>query len=312
MAVGPARTSRTTSRVSQARGLSPLLQRGCARAGLVPPGGALQAGQDRPGHKAGTAVRPPPKAVLFDIGGTLLEYVPEASPAGLHNARQGCQRAYEWLQEQGKTLPDFETFLRRHWQALRRRRFWYYLRGRELRFQSIVLRTLTRMGVEVRPEEVYDLTECYYRTFGDTLHPLPGARETLAELAGLGLRLAVISNTAWPGYLLEDDLARFGLLEHVEFCLFSSYVGWRKPRRRIFEQALKMLKVSPAEAIFVGDSLKHDIRGAQRVGMRAVLLASERPGDLAQRRTKPDWTISELAELVPIVARESLDVKEAT
>ena len=171
------------------------------------------------------------------------------------------------------------------------------------------------MGVDVRPEEVYDLTGCYYRTFGDTLHPLPSARETLADLAGLGLRLAVISNTAWPGYLLEEDLARYGLLEHLEFCLFSSYFGWRKPRKRIFKQALKMLGVSAGEALFVGDSLKDDIRGARRVGMRAVLFTSERPGNLAHLRRgrirrSANWTISTLAELVPIVARESLDVKE--
>jgi len=258
------------------------------------------------------AERPRFKAVLFDMGGTLLEYVPEASPAGLRNAREGCRRAYEWLREQGKALPDFETFLRRHWRALRWRRPWYYLRGKELRLQGLVLRTLSRMGVEVRPEEVYDLTECYYRPFGDTLHPLPGARETLAELAGLGLRLAVVSNTAWPGYLLEEDLTRFGLLEHLEFCLFSSYFGWRKPRKRIFEQALTMLKVSAGEAIFVGDSLEDDIRGAQRVGMRAAFLTSSPPGKHARCRITPDWTISTLTELVPIVAREFLDVKETT
>ncbi len=237
------------------------------------------------------------KAVLFDIGGTLLDFVPEGSPPGRRLLAEGCRRAYDWLRERGKDLPDFGGFARRHWRALWWARLWARLRGRELRAQQVVLRTLARMGVEVPPEEVYDLTECYYRPFGETLRPAPGAREVLERLSEMGLRLATVSNTAWPGYLLEEDLARFGLTEHLEFCLFSSYFGRPKPAQSIFRQALKMLRVSAAEAMFVGDSPRQDVDGASRAGMRTVLLAQGRSDS-----ARADWTICELSELLPIVA----------
>ncbi len=243
-------------------------------------------------------------AVLFDMGGTLLEYAPEESAVGRRSLRKGCRRGYDWLRQRGRNVPDFKKFLNRQKRALIWRRLWNHLRGRELPAQNVVLEVLTRMGVEVPPEDIHDLIQCYYRDFGDTLAALDGARDTLAELAGLGLRLGVISNTAWPGYLLEEDLARFGLLEYLGVCLFSSYFGRRKPGKRIFRQALRMLEVTADEAIFVGDSLKHDIWGAHRVGMRTVLIASQRSGNLAHIphwRARPDWTINSLPELLPIV-----------
>ena len=255
----------------------------------------------------GSAAVEPLRAVLFDIGGTLLEFVPEVSRPGRRLLAQGVERAYGWLRERGKTVPGFEEFSRRHrralwWGRLRRR-----LTGRELRAQQVVLGALAGMGVEVHPEEIYDLTECYYRPFGDRLRPVRGAREVLGQLSAMGLRLAALSNTAWPGYLIEEDMARHGLAEHLRFCLFSSYYGRPKPDRSIFRQALRMLGVSASEAAFVGDSPREDIRGARRVGMRTVLVAS------ADAKASPaDWTISELAELVPIVAPNSSGAKETT
>jgi len=257
------------------------------------------------GARAPTSLPPKPlAAVLFDIGGTLLEYVPEASPAGRRNLREGCRRAYEWLQEHGKPVPDFPSFLKKHWRALSWARFRRHLWGEEFQAQSVVLRALARMGVQVLPQEICELTECYYRTFGETLSPMEGAGETLGALAGLGLRAAAVSNTAWPGYLIEGDLDRFGLLGYMDFCLFSSYYGLRKPREEIFCEALRMLGVTAGEAVFVGDNLKQDIGGAKRVGMRTVLVVSERTGNqssVPHRRTIPEWTIRELPELIGIV-----------
>jgi HAD superfamily hydrolase (TIGR01509 family) len=209
--------------------------------------------------------------------------------------REGCRLAYDWLRERGKPLPPYDEFARRHWRALSWSRFWSRLAGREVRAQQVVLRTLARMGIEVLPEEIYDLTARSYRAFGDMLRPRERAREVLAQVARMGLRLAAVSNTAWPGYLIEEDLARFGLTEHLEFCLFSSYFGRPKPARGIFRQALLMLRTAAAEALFVGDSIRCDIRGARRVGMLTVFIGSPAVDAPA------DWHIAELAELLPII-----------
>jgi FMN phosphatase YigB (HAD superfamily) len=54
-----------------------------------------------------------------------------------------------------------------------------------------------------------------------------------------------------------------------------------KPHPSIFEAALRELDVVAEDALMVGDSLSHDVKGARRLGMRAVLLA--RSGPPAQR-----------------------------
>jgi putative hydrolase of the HAD superfamily len=52
--------------------------------------------------------------------------------------------------------------------------------------------------------------------------------------------------------------------------VFSSEVGKRKPHAAIFEHALRALDVRPEQALFVGDRLYEDVRGAADLGMRTV------------------------------------------
>jgi len=251
------------------------------------------------------------RAVLFDIGGTLVDIVPEETYR--RGLEQGSRLAYDWLREHGKVLPPYDEFARRQRRALSWGHLWARLTGREMRAQQVVLETLARMRVHVLPEEIYDLTDRSYRPFGDMLRPRAAAAKVLQEVARLGLRLAAVSNTVWPGYLIEEDLARFQLAQHLEFCLFSSYFGRPKPARSIFRQALRMLQAAPAEALFVGDSAREDMLGARRVGMRTVFINNGTNGGSPARA---DWRIGELTELVPIVTqlthRQPLPQREET
>jgi putative hydrolase of the HAD superfamily len=73
-----------------------------------------------------------------------------------------------------------------------------------------------------------------------------------------------------PRWLLLRDLDQQGLAERLDSVVFSSDVGIRKPRPEIFRRALGELRVSPERALFVGDRLVADVRGAHDVGMRTV------------------------------------------
>ena len=46
-----------------------------------------------------------------------------------------------------------------------------------------------------------------------------------------------------------------------------------KPHPSIFQAALTQAGVIAEESLMVGDSLMHDVLGARRLGMRAVLLS---------------------------------------
>ncbi|HSP90924.1 MAG TPA: HAD-IA family hydrolase, partial [Vicinamibacterales bacterium] len=57
----------------------------------------------------------------------------------------------------------------------------------------------------------------------------------------------------------------------------SAELGFLKPHPAIFEAALAAVGEPAAAAVMVGDSVKADIEGARRIGMRAVLV--RRAGD---------------------------------
>jgi len=79
----------------------------------------------------------------------------------------------------------------------------------------------------------------------------------------------------------------------------SESVGWRKPHRIIFDEALRMLKVNPEEAVFIGDSPTEDIDGAKGVGIHTVFVASRfnTLTELEKCSTKPDLIIQDLEEI---------------
>ena len=92
----------------------------------------------------------------------------------------------------------------------------------------------------------------------------------LESLRGRGLKLGLVSNAFDPGWLLHRDLEQMGLAAGLDFAVFSSEVGKRKPHPAIFERALAALGVEAAETVFVGDRLYEDVRGAGELGMTTV------------------------------------------
>lgn len=92
----------------------------------------------------------------------------------------------------------------------------------------------------------------------------------LRELHGLGLRLGLISNSH---RCLASFQSHFELDGLIAAAISSSDHGYMKPHPSIFEAALRLLGVSPGEAVMVGDSYAQDIQGACRLGMQGVLVS---------------------------------------
>ena len=98
---------------------------------------------------------------------------------------------------------------------------------------------------------------------------LPEAPRALETLRGLGLRLAVVSNSNGTVARLLETLGLAGWLDAV---VDSGLVGIEKPDPGIFRHAAAALGVEPAEAVHVGDLYSIDVVGARAAGARAILL----------------------------------------
>jgi len=100
----------------------------------------------------------------------------------------------------------------------------------------------------------------------------------LSELSGRGLRIGIISNSH---RCLASFQLHFELQGLISASVSSSEHGLMKPHPSIFRAALQLIGVDPAEAVMVGDSVRQDVEGGLKAGMRAVLL--QRSGDTPDR-----------------------------
>jgi putative hydrolase of the HAD superfamily len=119
----------------------------------------------------------------------------------------------------------------------------------------------------------------------------------LRQLAAAGIRIGLISNSH---RCLASFQSHFELQDVISATVSSSEHGFMKPHPSIFTAALQLVEARPSDAVMVGDSLAHDVEGALRAGMRAVLLhRGENPPARAGELGVP--VIRALTELPPLL-----------
>ncbi len=134
-------------------------------------------------------------------------------------------------------------------------------------YGTVIRRLFADTGVSADDAELERFIEAEH-AFWLPAHELASTTHALLEtLQAWGLKLGIVSNAFDPPRLLHGDLEALGITERVDFVVFSSELGVRKPHPAIFERALAALGVDAARALFVGDSLAADIGGAAAVGM---------------------------------------------
>lgn len=234
----------------------------------------------------------PIRGILFDLGDTLLDFGKINAPR-LFEA--GGKLAYAYLRRLKQPLPPFWRYYRHQLLSIR----WNYLRsrltGREFNSLDLMKRIAREFGQQLTPEQFAELAWLWYRPLGRCARVEEGLHEMLARLRETGLTLGVVSNTFLPAPVLDRHLGQVELLEHLPVRVYSSDVGYRKPRREIFQEAFRQAELTPGETVFVGDSPRADIHGARRMGMRTIL---KDPADRYHRRGhRADRRIRSILEL---------------
>ncbi len=179
----------------------------------------------------------------------------------------------------------------------------------EVDFQQRIAETLEKFSYETSSSDptVTRATDVFVQAFIEDLRMEDFVPGLLAELKKEH-KLALVSNFAYgPGPL--KVLQRFDLAEFFDTVIVSAEVGVRKPHKRIFKEALKRLNVKAEEAVFVGDSLKADIYGAKKLGLKAILVENigirRNPyaiaGELDPFPVEPDAKIPTLKDLVQVL-----------
>ena len=100
-----------------------------------------------------------------------------------------------------------------------------------------------------------------------------------------------------------SKVQHLGLSERIQSLTISDEVGVRKPNIKVFKVACERAGVLTKEALFVGDSIKNDIVGANHAGMTSVLINRKFDGLIPETGDeRPDYVVSNLHDVLSCLA----------
>ena len=216
-----------------------------------------------------------PKAILFDLDGTLWD-------------RTSAVRAL--AHDQHDDLHDVLGHIPRERYVDR------IVRLDDLgRVDKRVLYETIGVEFDLRDSQVARLHADFWTRFVRHTRPFPEVIDTLRHFRNAGLKLGIVTNGS--EVVQEGKIEQLGLSTLVDAVLISEREGVRKPSPEIFHRAVARLGVDISQTWFIGDNPDDDVAGAVAVGLRTFWRAS------------PDWSrptvecevIRSLDELLPLV-----------
>jgi putative hydrolase of the HAD superfamily len=202
----------------------------------------------------------PPRGLLFDFGGTLVEEVAFNTRAGIellvtHAAYRPPQVSVEQIVERAERIS----------REVAQRRDQFHI---ETPWAS-----LTRLIHDVlggRFDVPLGELELPFWNAAAVTRPMPGARDALRELHRSGLPMGVVSNTSFGQHVIRHELAKHGLADHLAAIVVSAEYAVRKPNPLLFEVGAARIGVASKDIWFMGDRLDTDVAGAKAAGMTAI------------------------------------------
>ncbi len=239
------------------------------------------------------------QGIIFDLGNTLIHTQTKFEASN----QIGTDAAADFLRASGIALPaDFGA----RWLDQRRLG---WKRADETHVEQTVedalAATLAQIGVASRDGIVPRAVEAYFRAGDSGWVPYPEALATVQTLRARGLRVGLISNADDVG-IVHRAVERFGFKPYLDPVWSSAEAPrWRKPDARIFLRVADAWGIAPAQIAYVGDTVRYDVVGAHRAGMRALLVDrgenfawQKTPAELAQDAAAiPEATIASLNEI---------------
>jgi putative hydrolase of the HAD superfamily len=167
--------------------------------------------------------------------------------------------------------------------------------GRPERETGPMVPYLSSLGIEEgRMQEFLEARRAFAREVLG--RPRPGAVETLRELRARGIHTGLITVCSEDTVDVWAETPFAGLFDAE---VFSCSCGLRKPDPRIYQLVCDRLDVQPAEAVFVGDGANDELAGAERVGMRAILI--HRRGEEPAWPEVRDWPGSRISSIPEVL-----------
>jgi putative hydrolase of the HAD superfamily len=199
------------------------------------------------------------KAVLFDLGGTLVKH--EDGPV-IHR---------RILEDNGIDV-SLEAVTRAHNENERELDMNQIPEQGQAFWIKWNIRLLESLGIEENKEILARKIDEEWLDYC-TLEVSPDVIETLVQLRKRGIKTGIITNAFERDF--QRILSQLKLSDFFDIVVGTDTCKKIKPDKGIFLYTVGRLGIKPDEALFVGDSLENDFEGAKNSGLTALLIDRE-------------------------------------
>ena len=240
------------------------------------------------------------KSIIFDIDNTLYDY-DHAHVIAMRSLAEYMTEQFGW--DAKKTEQEISSVYIQIQNEIGQKAACH---NRLIRFQ----RLLEQNGLPLHPHAL-NMYEIYWDTLIRNAKLYPGVETALRDLKNAGYVLGIGTNLT--ARIQFRKLTAFGLLQYFDFIVSSEETDHEKPQEDIFKYCAKKAHCLPSQCIYVGDSMIHDIIGAQSAGMHPLWFRPHVDGsgeDLSQAMVLPPSeavpVFSDFNELVNSVKQMSI------
>ena len=134
------------------------------------------------------------------------------------------------------------------------------------------------------------------RPYFDKIKPFKFVNDTFKSLREQGYKIALLSDFP-PSQKGEI----WGLIPYCDLVMGSEEIGALKPSKYPFGVMAKSLGLEPKQILYVGNSIKFDVRGANNAGMKSAVIASPLKKIFSKKIKEADISFSNYRQFLNIV-----------
>ncbi|RKX20696.1 MAG: hypothetical protein DRP35_05650 [Candidatus Zixiibacteriota bacterium] len=213
-----------------------------------------------------------PKVVIFDLGSTLIEY----ETISWEDLIVECVESGRlYILSIGFQPPDESIFQKIFHKVINEYRDIAKSELIEWNVLDATAKVLKILSIPVSEEMLNNFFDAFYEPIHKKLYVYDDTVKVLKKLKSKFNKIGLVSNTIFPERIHLDEIKRFGIEPYLDFKIFSSTFGYRKPHPSIFLNAVEQSGYDPSDCVYIGDRYYEDIQGPDKVGMPAILKFKE-------------------------------------
>jgi len=223
------------------------------------------------------------KAIIFDLGGTLVHQYPVSKFTDI-----------------AMEMADVLTAPKEKFVQL-----WFdkangLIHGVYKSYQECIQNVCGQLGVNVQDSQIDQAASLPFEMMKNmVMVPREGSIKVLTYLKSNNFQTGLISDCTADVPVIWKDTPFAPL---IDVAIFSCSVGMSKANQHIFEMAVEELAAKPTDCIYVADGFRQELANASKLGMLAIqIIASTNVHDESLREDWKGPIISSLLEIIPLL-----------